>query len=206
MESHQKKYWHLFCTQFVFMQNTWDTKSWNFIREVYMQRLREFQNHFQKPHFTFCSSKPQSCSTDVVFIWSPCVKVLNHWSKEAILQAKPLEQFQTNWQYGLSSRLDFTLCFGCSLIQFPSSAVNKKTQHFQNIRPTNESVQARWWEGKGGCQKAPQRSILVDTRVIPFPHCRTFFRNERIDTLLDKIKKLSSTNTYLPVSNTSQDL
>jgi hypothetical protein len=42
--------------------------------------------------------------------------------------------------------------------------------------------------------------------VIPFPHCRTFFRNERIDTLLDKIKKLSSTNTYLPVSNTSQDL
>jgi hypothetical protein len=43
----------------------------------------------------------------------------------------------------LSSRLDFTSGFGCSLIQFPSSEVNKKTQNFQISYPQNKSVPAR---------------------------------------------------------------
>jgi hypothetical protein len=66
------------------------------------------------------------------------------------LQAKPLEQFQTNWQYWLSSRLDFTLGFGWlfdSIPFFSSQQENTTLPEYQahkQVSPSEMMGRQRW--------------------------------------------------------------
>jgi hypothetical protein len=105
--------------------------------------------------------------------------------------------FQTSWQSGCLP--DSTLLKVLAALWF-NSLLQKLTRKHKTSRyhahskmmgsprwisESTTEVHASWYLG------------------VPFPHCR-LFRNDRMDTFLDNMKKLSRT-VYLPVTNTSQD-